>query len=268
VTKVDFNTELIKRMENIDDALDVYMVALRDVVQGDLYEVMTYSVFSGGKRLRSVILMEVFQMLGGEDNSALPFACALELIHTYSLIHDDLPAMDNDDMRRGKPTSHKVFGEGMAILAGDALLNYAYELMSDFCAVIEGKYYLKAMNKIAKYAGSKGMVGGQSLDIKLAGQDVSREQLEFIYTNKTAKLFMAAFEVGALCADADPDVVNKVKQIGLDLGFAFQALDDIDDKDPNAGRISPPDMTDHINWIKNHPKGLFLADLIERIVTK
>lgn len=268
VINMDFKMELSKRMGIIDSSLEHYLGVLKNEVQEDLYEAMTYSVFSGGKRLRSVILMEVFGMLGGEENRALPFACALEMIHAYSLIHDDLPAMDDDDMRRGKPTNHKVFGEGMAILAGDALLNRAYEIMADFCAENEGKHYLRAMSKIAKYAGSMGMVGGQALDIKLAGQRTDDKQLEFIYTKKTAKLFMAAFEGGALCADADLETLGIMEKIGLDFGFAFQALDDIDDNDPNAGRIAPPNMEGHISWIRDYEKGGFLADLIERIITQ
>ena len=262
---MDFKAELENKIGFIDDVLRQYMDI--DMPEG-LRKSMEYSLFSGGKRLRSVILLSVCEMLGGKLEDALPFACGLEMIHNYSLIHDDLPAMDDDDIRRGQPTNHKVFGEGMAILAGDALLNLAYEIMAGFCSQTEGVYFVKAMAKISQYAGASGMVGGQVVDIGLADKHVTNKQLEYIYTNKTSKLFMAAFGAGALCSGADPDIVGKMEQIGLDLGFAFQALDDIDDKDPNAGRIAPPDMTEHINWIKSHPKGLFLADLIERIVTK
>lgn len=262
---MNFKIELKNKIQFIDDGLRHYM----DIdMPEDLRKSMEYSLFSGGKRLRSVILLSVCEMLEGKAEDALPFACALEMIHNYSLIHDDLPAMDDDDMRRGQPTNHKVFGEGLAILAGDALLNRAYEIMADFCLQKGDACFIQAMGKIASYSGASGMVGGQVVDIKLTDKPITDEQLEYIYTNKTSKLFMAAFGAGALCSHATPHNVNILEKIGLDLGFAFQALDDTADKNPNAGRIVPPDMTVHIGWIKSQPKGLFLADLIERIIAK
>ncbi|MCL2855329.1 MAG: polyprenyl synthetase family protein [Defluviitaleaceae bacterium] len=261
---MSFNAELTEKIEAVNNGLRKYMEL---DIPDDLRKAMEYSLFGGGKRLRSVILLSACKMLDGNPSHALPFACGLEMIHTYSLIHDDLPAMDDDDLRRGKPTNHKVFGEGMAILAGDALLNRAFEIMADFCVDNPHPNFLRAMAKIARNAGALGMVGGQAVDIKLAGEPTTHAQLEYIYKNKTAKLFMAAFGAGALCANADENTVDKMVKIGCDLGFAFQALDDIADKDPNAGKIAPPDMGGHLGWIKSQPKGDFLAALIERIVT-
>jgi len=192
---------------------------------------MEYSLFPGGKRLRPVILLATCEALGGRIEDALPFACALEMIHTYSLIHDDLPAMDDDDERRGKPSNHKVFGEATAILAGDALLNLAYETMSTFCASNTYPHFLKAMCIIAANSGFSGMVGGQALEFSLEGERATEAQIFEIYKNKTAKLFMAAFAAGAACADSP--LVGELEQIGHDFGIVFQITDDILDNDSN-----------------------------------
>ncbi|MCL2753462.1 MAG: polyprenyl synthetase family protein, partial [Defluviitaleaceae bacterium] len=220
-----FGAELAEKIEIIDNEIKRYMDELN--CPSHLKEAMEYSLFTGGKRLRPVILLAVCEMLGGENEAALPFAVAVEMIHTYSLIHDDLPAMDNDDMRRGKPTSHKAFGEGMAILAGDALLNLAYEIMTDFCLLHEETNMLEAMSKIARYAGAGGMIGGQAVDIDVPNP--TREQLAYIDANKTAKLFMAAFASGALCAFKGEDTVQQMENVGRNFGLAFQLLDDMAD---------------------------------------
>lgn len=157
--------------------------------QQALVDSMDYSLKAGGKRLRPMLLLEANRVLGGIQSKAMPFACALELIHTYSLIHDDLPAMDDDDLRRGKPTNHKVFGEALAILAGDALLNLAYETMLES---IEDKEGLKASRILAKAAGSRGMVGGQSVDVLTEGLSIEKDILEYIHINKTSRLIQAS----------------------------------------------------------------------------
>ena len=163
---MNFTDSLKTKINTIDIHLKSYLQQALDFgCPPVLHRAMSYSLFTGGKRLRPVILLGVSEILGGAEADALPFACALESIHTYSLIHDDLPAMDDDDFRRGKPTNHKVFGEGQAILAGDGLLNFAYEIMADFCIKNPLPNFLEAMGKIARHAGVLGMVGGQSLDI-------------------------------------------------------------------------------------------------------
>jgi len=189
-------------------------------------QAMRYSVFPGGKRVRPVILLATSRMFGGCDTNALPFAVALEMIHTYSMIHDDLPAMDDDDMRRWRPTNHIVHGDAMAILAGDALLNLSFEIMADHCIHDSSLHNLRAMSKIAKYAGVGGMIGGQVLDMRLEGADATADELEYIYTNKTSALFMAAFGAGALAA-GNCDADGALNEVGRKLGLAFQIKDDL-----------------------------------------
>jgi len=222
--KLNFKSQFKEYAETIDQEL---AELIGDDYPEVIYEAARYSLFSVGKRVRPVILLAVCDMLGGRRKDALPFACALEMIHTYSLIHDDLPALDDDDQRRGKPTNHVVFGEAMALLAGDALLNRAYEIMSNFCIDNSSTHFLKAMAKIANYAGITGMIGGQVMDICLENQPATANDVKYIYTNKTAKLFMAAFGCGALAAGCDDNTVSTMENIGLDLGISFQLKDDL-----------------------------------------
>ncbi|MCL2575254.1 MAG: polyprenyl synthetase family protein [Defluviitaleaceae bacterium] len=269
---MSFNVEMNEKIQKIENELKKYIDELNCPAQ--LKEAMEYSLFTGGKRLRPVILLAVCEMLGGEDEAALPFAAALEMIHTYSLIHDDLPAMDDDDMRRGKPTNHKVFGEGIAILSGDALLNYAYEIMADFCLLHEEANMLEAMSKIARYAGASGMIGGQVMDIDLSNP--TREQLAYIDANKTAKLFMAAFAAGALCAFRDEDTVAKMENIGRNFGLAFQLLDDITDNSPSLsvwGKENAEKALISLIWevtanLKEIEGSDFLIDLVSYVAAK
>ena len=221
---MNFEAALQKKIDLINGGLDDYLPMVYPEI---INEAARYSIFPGGKRLRPVILLATCKMLGGKTANALPFACALEMIHTYSLIHDDLPAMDNDDLRRGHPTNHMVFGEAMAILAGDALLNRAYEVMAQHCVANPNIHFLKAMSKIADYAGIKGMIGGQVMDIRMENAAATAQELEYIYTNKTSGLLMAAFGGGALAAFADDDTVSTMEDIGKTLGMAFQIKDDL-----------------------------------------
>jgi len=221
----DFNSQLQEYIGLIDRRLEDYLqISYPEVI----YESARYSIFSGGKRVRPAILLGVCDMLNGLRENALPFACALEMIHTYSLIHDDLPALDNDDFRRDKPTNHIVFGEDMALLAGDALLNRAYEVMSDFCINNNENslHFLKSMSKIASYAGITGMIGGQVMDVRLENSPATADEVAYIYKNKTSKLFMAAFGCGALVAGCGDNTVSIMEKIGFDLGLAFQLKDD------------------------------------------
>ena len=222
---MNFNLQMQKYIEVIDLDLKKYLQTAYPEI---IYKAVQYSAFSGGKRIRPVILLATCDMFGGKREDALPFACALEMIHTYSLIHDDLPALDDDSERRGKPTNHVVFGEGMALLAGDALLNLAYEAMSNFCVDSSDKpHFIKSMAKIANYAGITGMIGGQVMDVCLENSSATIDEIKYIYKNKTSKLFMAAFGCAALIAKQDDDTVNIMENIGFELGIAFQLKDDL-----------------------------------------
>ena len=197
-----------------------------------LYEAMKYSLSSGGKRLRPVLLLACCEFAGGNVMEALPYAAAIEYIHTYSLIHDDLPAMDDDDLRRGKPTNHKVYGEAMAILAGDGLLSTAFEIMArDMTMYLDEMDQLKkrtrALTVIAKGAGIRGMVAGQSSDVENEKNRVSNEMLEYIHTNKTGALIKAAMLAGLYMGDPDDRMIESFSQYADNFGLAFQVSDDI-----------------------------------------
>lgn len=193
----------------------------------EIISAMKYSLFAGGKRIRPILSLSVCEGLGGNPERVLPLACCIELIHTYSLIHDDLPSMDNDDMRRGKPTNHKVYGEANAILAGDALLNYAFEFI--FKTISDNNFeakYVLAGHIIAKAAGHKGMIGGQVIDIQNEGKNMSLEELIHMHSKKTGALIEAACAIGGIVADRI-DVLEEIKEYSHNLGIAFQIVDDI-----------------------------------------
>lgn len=197
-----------------------------------VYEAMKYSLTAGGKRLRPVLLLAACDFAGGDIKEAIPYACALEYIHTYSLIHDDMPEMDNDDLRRGMPTNHKMFGEAMALLAGDGLLSSAFEAMTkDSLIYFDNHEKLKrrvsAAYEIAKNAGCRGMVAGQVADIEAESKQCSKEMLDYIHINKTAALIMGAVRAGALLGGADTKMLNDLTLYAENLGLAFQIADDI-----------------------------------------
>ncbi len=199
---------------------------------------MLYSVLAGGKRLRPCMTLAAAELNGGSVEDALPFACALELIHTYSLIHDDLPAMDNDDFRRGRPTNHKVFGEGHAILAGDGLLSLAFEIMLDTAVQQENLGIIRAASAIAKGSGVCGMVAGQSLDLQQEGKRVpDKALLNEIHRGKTAAMLIASVEAGAYCANADDWAVKALREFGGQYGLLFQITDDILDVTGNPEEL-------------------------------
>jgi geranylgeranyl diphosphate synthase type II len=195
----------------------------------DIVSAMGYSLFAGGKRLRPILCIAGAEAAGGKAKDVMPVACALEMIHTYSLIHDDLPVMDDDDMRRGKLTSHKVFGEAVALLAGDGLLTKAFHVMTspDFVNTVRPKALLAVIGLIAQAAGYEGMVGGQVVDIQSEGKAVDRPTVEFIHTRKTAALISASVVSGAILAGAVEDQVKALTSYGKDIGLAFQVSDDI-----------------------------------------
>jgi geranylgeranyl diphosphate synthase type II len=202
-----------------------------------LTEAMNYSLTAGGKRLRPVMLLAACEMAGGDAENAMPFACALEMIHTYSLIHDDLPAMDDDDLRRGKPTNHKVFGEGIAVLAGDGLLNAAGEVMARAAAVTGSMRAVRAMEIILRHAGVAGMIAGQTLDLLAEGKEAREDVLRYIHAHKTADLLEAPMEAGLTLAGADAETVRTGGRYAHHLGLAFQMTDDLLDVTGDAARL-------------------------------
>lgn len=204
-----------------------------------LYEAMRYSVFSGGKRIRPILCLAASRLCQGQDEEVMPAACAIELIHTYSLIHDDLPAMDNDDFRRGKPTCHRKFGEAIAILAGDALLTLAFELVSSAQQNIK---WLRITNEISRVAGKDNLIGGQVMDILSQNSNMDLATLEYIHTHKTGALIAASTKIGAIAAEASSEVVDSLFRFGEYLGFAFQIVDDLLDGEGYCCLLSPHEI--------------------------
>lgn len=227
---MDFKTEFEKRKNVAEEIIKSYLPK-EEGLQKTVLSAMNYSVNVGGKRLRPIFMLETYKMFRGNPNlrTYKAFMAAQECIHTYSLIHDDLPAMDNDEFRRGQKTTHVVYGEAMAILAGDALLNYAFELASSTCDYNEGndKEILEALKILSKKAGIYGMVGGQVVDVETEGKDNDLETLDFIYRLKTSALLESSMMIGATLAGASAEDISKIEQIARKIGIAFQIQDDI-----------------------------------------
>jgi geranylgeranyl diphosphate synthase, type II len=219
----------------VDAALDRLLPA--DTKQpASIHEAMRYSVFAGGKRIRPMLCLETARIFDSDISPALHPACAIECIHTYSLIHDDLPALDNDDLRRGKPTCHKQFGEAAAILAGDALLTLAFEVIG--ATPVEAERRVAMVNEVAKSAGTvNGMVGGQVADLEAEGKRIAPKKLEYIHRSKTAALIRASVTTGALCAGAASDDVAGLRRFGESIGWAFQVTDDILDVEESSAAL-------------------------------
>ena len=216
---------LAARQNEVDRALDRFLPG-ESVAPATIHKAMRYSLFAGGKRLRPILCLAAAEACGGKFAAALPHACAVECIHTYSLIHDDLPSMDNDDLRRGRPTCHKVFGDAIAILAGDALLTVAFEIASRAKPV--SRYDLRdVMREITEAAGSRKLIAGQVADLEAEGKILRREQVRSIHENKTAALLTASVRLGAMAANANPKQLAAVTAFGHALGLAFQVIDDI-----------------------------------------
>lgn len=194
---------------------------------GKIYEAMNYSLMAGGKRIRPVLTLETCRMCGGDVEAALPFACAVEMIHTYSLIHDDLPCMDDDDLRRGKPTNHKVYGEATAVLAGDALLTAAFEMMAEYRGTLDAERVLAAMDCLSHAAGAAGMIGGQILDMEGEERPLSLEELKLMQSLKTGALISAAAEMGCIVAGGSQAQREAVRTYAQCIGRAFQVRDDM-----------------------------------------
>jgi len=222
---MDLKRYLVARQKEVDRALDRFLPKA-SVPPATIHKAMRYSLFAGGKRLRPVLCLTAAEACGGKSSAAIPQACAVECIHTYSLIHDDLPSMDNDDLRRGRPTCHKVFGDGIAILAGDALLTIAFEIATRVKAV--SRYDLRdVFREIAKASGSRKLIAGQVADLEAEGKRIRREQVRSIHENKTAALLTASVRLGAMAANANAKQLSAVTAFGRALGLAFQVIDDI-----------------------------------------
>lgn len=236
--------------EMVEQALEPQLRQLGEIPDR-LTEAMLYSLLAGGKRLRPVLLLAACEMAGGSPEQAMPFACALEMVHTYSLIHDDLPGMDNDDLRRGRPTNHKVFGEGMAILAGDGLLNGAMELAMRAALRMEDVKGIRAAERLARHAGVTGMIAGQVMDVTMEGSTPTEDVVSYIHTHKTSDLLQAPMEMGLILAGCDPEQVEKGRLYGEHLGIAFQIVDDMLDVigDPaKLGKRTGMDQ-DKLTWV-------------------
>lgn len=244
---MSFKEELRTKTEEIEKLLTAYLPE-ETGFQKTVLEAVNYSVLAGGKRLRPMLMKETYQMFGGRGKVVEPFMAAMEMIHTYSLVHDDLPAMDNDEYRRGKKTTHAVYGEAMGILAGDALLNLAFETASGAFDIETSARTAKALQILSKKAGIYGMIGGQVVDVESEGQPLSREKLDFIYRLKTSALIEAAMMVGAVLAGASDDEVAAIEHVANDVGLAFQIQDDILDVTSTLEVLGKPIHSDD----KNH----------------
>ena len=283
------------RVTEIESILKAYLPK-QEGYQSLIMEAMEYSLMAGGKRLRPMLMQETYRLFGGESHLVEPFMAALEMIHTYSLVHDDLPAMDNDEYRRGRKTTHVVYGEGMGILAGDALLNYAFETAaSSFATYPEESLRIgKAIQVLGRKAGIYGMIGGQVIDVTSVGKEISKEVLDVIHELKTAALIEAAMMIGAILAGASEEEIQKVERVAHNVGLAFQIRDDVLDVTSSAEVLGKPVGSDAknekttyvtllgidrakeyvkeiseeaISLLKSFPKrNVFLEDLIEKLI--
>jgi geranylgeranyl diphosphate synthase type II len=259
---MDLKQYLRERCALVDAALERHLPAA-DELPVSLHKAMRYSVFAGGKRVRPIMLLAACEAVGGVVDQAMPAACAMEMIHTYSLIHDDLPAMDDDDFRRGNPTNHKVFGEAVAILAGDALLTEAFILMSNpaWGAKVAPERLLAVIREIGWCAGSHGMVGGQVVDMESEGnREVDLVTVQYIHTHKTGALIKAAVKAGAILGGADERGIAAMTSFGEAIGLAFQIADDILDIEGTTEELGKDAGSDQERGKATYPAVVGLAD--------
>ncbi|WP_404433508.1 polyprenyl synthetase family protein [Sutcliffiella horikoshii] len=261
---MDLQTFMKDRKKLVEDALFSYMKSVE--APEVLLESMNYSLKAGGKRLRPLLVLATLKSFGKPEELGMPVACAVEMIHTYSLVHDDLPSMDDDDFRRGKPTNHKVFGEAMAILAGDALLTHSFEVMEDLLNFdVKPMKVVTLMKELAKAAGPRGMVGGQVADMEGEGAQLSLQDLEYIHRNKTGKLLGYSIVAGAILGDATEEQISKLEQFADHLGLAFQIRDDILDIEGDASKIGKPVGSDTLNEKTTYPSLLTMNGAKEKL---
>ncbi|CAH2051312.1 unnamed protein product [Thlaspi arvense] len=248
----EFNPYMISKAESINRALDEAIPLIEPL---KIHEAMRYAVLAGGKRVRPILCLAACELVGGEERLAVPAACAVEMIHTMSLIKDDLPCMDNDDLRRGKPTTHKVFGESVAILSGGALLALAFEHLTE--ADVSSERMVRAVRELARSVGTKGLVAGQAMDLSSEGlgqNDVGLKQLEFIHVHKTASLLEASAVIGAIIGGGSEEEIEKVRNFARCIGLLFQVVDDILDETKSSEELGKTAGKDQIAGKLTYPK--------------
>lgn len=244
---MNFQDELTKRTEDAERVIKSFLPAEEGFAR-TMAQAMNYSMLAGGKRLRPILIQETYCLFGGEGKVVEPFMAGMEMIHTHSLIHDDLPALDNDDYRRGRLTTHKVYGEAMGVLSGVALLNYAYETMLQAFSLTEDQsIVIHALRVMAEKTGIHGMLGGQSVDVENDGKPLEKEILDYIYRNKTSALIEASMMTGAILAGADEQEVSVVEEAAGNIGLAFQIQDDILDVTSTDEELGKPVHSDEKN---------------------
>ena len=244
---MNFQDELTKRTEDAERVIKDFLPAEEGFAR-TMAQAMNYSMLAGGKRLRPILIQETYRLFGGEGKVVEPFMAGMEMIHTHSLIHDDLPALDNDDYRRGRLTTHKVYGEAMGVLSGVALLNYAYETMLQAFSLTEDQdRVIRALRVMAEKTGIHGMLGGQSVDVENDGKPLEKEMLDYIYRNKTSALIEASMVTGAILAGADEHEVSVVEEAAGNIGLAFQIQDDILDVISTDEELGKPVHSDEKN---------------------
>lgn len=255
---MEFKQCLKEKASFVEKVLKEYMPK-EEGYQKTVIEAMNYSLSAGGKRLRPILTLEACKIVGGNEDEAISFAIAIEMIHTYSLIHDDLPALDNDDLRRGRPTNHKVYGEAMGILAGDALLNYAFEVMLAGSINKENpEKYLKAINEIAKGAGIYGMIGGQVVDVESENKQIEKEKLDYIHMNKTVAMMVGCMRAGATIGGANSEQMEEITKYAKNIGLSFQIVDDILDIVGDEAKLGKKVGSDIENHKSTYPSLLGL----------
>lgn len=250
---MDLHAYLQERRALVEGALDRFLPPVT-AAPGRLHEAIRYSVLAPGKRLRPILVLASAEAVGGRPETVLPTACALECIHVFSLIHDDLPCMDNDDYRRGRPTNHKVYGEAMAMLAGDALLTLAFELITENARTVAPGRVVEALRLISHASGTWGMVGGQVMDIESEGREVTPETLEYIHAHKTGALLTASALAGALLCGAEEAQQAALRRYGQSIGLAFQIADDILDIVGDQQKIGKPVGSDQKQDKATYPR--------------
>ncbi|WP_404841096.1 polyprenyl synthetase family protein [Bacillus pumilus] len=260
----NLNEFLTTRKQTIEDNLFTYVQEL--TIPEDLKSSMLYSLKAGGKRLRPVLVLALLNAYGKNEEDGIPVGCAVEMIHTYSLIHDDLPCMDDDDLRRGKPTNHKVYGEATAVLAGDALLTESFRLItSQLSSSVSADKKLRIVDELVKSAGALGMVGGQFDDMDAEQKQVSLAELESIHARKTGKLLTFSVAAGAMLAGASDDDIEKLREFSYHIGIAFQIRDDILDLEGSEEKIGKRVGSDTANEKSTYPSLLTLSGAKEKL---
>ncbi|KJS14168.1 MAG: hypothetical protein VR67_01445 [Peptococcaceae bacterium BRH_c8a] len=265
---MNFRDELAERAKVVNKALDQCLPSV-NAYPPAIHQAVRYSVFAGGKRLRPILVLAGAEAVGGNTETVMPAACAVELLHTYSLVHDDLPAMDNDDLRRGQPTCHRAFGEAMAILAGDALLTSSFNVLAQLpqSAGVAPERVVRVISELAQAAGTQGLIGGQVVDLASEGDTVDEDMLEYIHTRKTGALIRVSVRAGAILSGASEAQLQKLTDYANSLGLAFQIVDDILDVVGDEQIIGKPVGSDQRNQKATYP-ALFGLDAARQKATE